>query len=306
MKPDRLIARTAANQLGAFTRQQAHGAGLSDRQLRGRVARGVVDRVGVRTYRSASTPRSVHAELAALMLDVGEPCWVSGLSAAALHGFDGFRLVRPFHVTVLRGRNIVRLGAVIHTTSQLPLIDRCHVGDLAATSQARTVIDLARLVGPERLTVAVDCGLRNGGFSEDLLHRRIVALRTRGRYGIPKLLDVIAGSEVIRGGHSWLEREFLRLTATAGLPQPQTQQILSRAGDRLVRVDCHYPGTNVVVELLGYRFHRSSAEMRRDAERANALLLDGYAPFQFTYEQIAGTSTDATVVVATVKAALGL
>ena len=31
--------------------------------------------------------------------------------------------------------------------------------------------------------------------------------------------------------------------------------------------------------------------MRRDAERANALLLDGYAPFQFTYEQLAGTPT---------------
>jgi hypothetical protein len=46
--------------------------------------------------------------------------------------------------------------------------------------------------------------------------------------------------------------------------------------------------------------------MRRDAERANALLLDGYAPYQFTYEQLAGTRADAAAVVATVKAALGL
>jgi hypothetical protein len=110
----------------------------------------------------------------------------------------------------------------------------------------------------------------------------------------------------MRGGHSWLEREYLRLTIGAGLPRPMTQQVLSRAGNRMVRVDCRYPGSNVMVELLGYRFHRSSAEMRRDAERANALLLDGYSPYQFTYEQLAGTPADAAAVVATVKAALGL
>ena len=71
-----------------------------------------------------------------------------------------------------------------------------------------------------------------------------------------------------------------------------------------MRVDCRYPGTNVVVELLGYRFHRSSAEMQRDVDRANALLLEGYAPYQFTYQQLAGTPKDAMVVVETVTAAL--
>ena len=54
-------------------------------------------------------------------------------------------------------------GAITHTTAELALIDRCHVGEVAATSPARTVIDLARHVDPARLTVAVDCGLRDGG-----------------------------------------------------------------------------------------------------------------------------------------------
>jgi hypothetical protein len=302
---DRRTASTGRRQSGAFTRDQASAAGLTNRQIRNRVDSGMIDRIGVRTYRAPSTPPSALADLVALLMDIGEPCWVSGPTAAALHGFDGYRLIRPFHNTVLRGRNIVRAGAIVHTTANLPLIDRCHVGDITATSPARTVIDLARLVDAERLTVALDCGLRDGGFNENLLHRRIVALRAKGRYGIPKLLDVIAGAEVTRGGHSWLEREYLQLTVAAGLPRPSTQQVLSRAGDRLIRVDCHYPGTSVVVELLGYRFHRSSADIRRDAERANALLLDGYAPYQFTYEQLAGTPEDAAVVVATVTAALG-
>jgi hypothetical protein len=193
-----------------------------------------------------------------------------------------------------------------HTTTELDLIDRAKAAGIPATSGARTLIDLARCEPPERLTVALDSGLRDGLFNEDLLHRRIVALRTKGRYGVPTLLDVIAGVEVTRGGHSWLEREYLRISAAAGLPRPATQRVLTRAGDRLVRVDCHYPGSNVVVELLGYRFHRSPAQLRRDVERANALLLDGYAPFQFTYDQLAGTPADAEVVVRTVEDALRL
>ena len=83
-----------------------------------------------------------------------------------------------------------------------------------------------------------------------------------------------------------------------------TQQVLTKAGDKLVRVDCRYHGTNVVVELLGYRFHRSTGQMRRDAERANALLLDGFAPYHFTYDHLAGGQEAAATVVATVWQAL--
>ena len=53
-----------------------------------------------------------------------------------------------------------------------------------------------------------------------------------------------------------------------------------------MRVDCRFPGTNIVVELLGYRFHRTKAQLARDTERLNALILRGFAPFQFTYEQV--------------------
>lgn len=130
--------------------------------------------------------------------------------------------------------------------------------------------------------------MRDGLISEELLHRRIVALRTRGRYGIPKLLAVIEGSESSRGGHSWLERRYLELCAADGLPRPSTQQVLARTHDRVVRVDCRFPGTRVVVELLGYQWHRTKEHLTRDAERLNALVLDGFAPMQFSYDQVTG------------------
>jgi hypothetical protein len=236
-----------------------------------------------------------------LVLDIGEPCWVSGPTAASLHHFDGFKLARPFHVTVPRGRFLDRVGSRIHTTDELPPIDRETVLNLPAFSPTRTLIDLARMVDSVALTTALDGALRDGLTEEGLLVRRIYALRGRGRHGLPKLLDVIGGSEVTRGGHSWLEREFLRESARAGLPRPLTQQVLTKAKHQLVRVDCRYPGTSVVVELLGYRWHRTPDQLRRDTERMNALLLAGLVPLQFTTAQLID---DSPTVFATIRAAL--
>jgi hypothetical protein len=297
----RRIATDATGQLGAFSREQAHDARLSDRQLRRRVQSGILEQVGPHAFRSALTPRSELGDLTALVLDVGEPVWVSGPTAAALHSFDGYRLRKPFHLTLERGRNVRRIGVVVHTATELPLLDQARASDLPVTSAARTIVDLSRSQQPEALARALDSALRDGLISEDLLHRRICALRDRGRYGIPKLLEVLSGHEVTRGGHSWLESHFLRLLENAGLPSPAAQQILSRAGDRLVRVDCHFPGTRVVVELLGYRFHSSKVQLARDAARINALVADGFAPYQFTYEQAV---KDEAYVLDTVRTAL--
>jgi very-short-patch-repair endonuclease len=235
------------------------------------------------------------------MLDIGGDVWASGPTAAALHGFDGYRLKPPFDVTILRGRDVKRAGHRVHTTASLALIDRAVVEGTTTLSGARTLIDLARTESRERLTVALDSGLRDGKFNEALVHRRIVALRSKGRFGIPRLLDAIEGAEAIRGGHSWLEREYLRLVGAAGLPIPLTQQVLTRAGDKLVRVDFRFANTPVVVEVLGYQFHRSSAQLRRDADRMNAMLADGLQPYQFSYEHVVEAPES---VVATTRSAL--
>jgi hypothetical protein len=226
------------------------------------------------------------AALAALLHDVGAPVWASGPTAAALHGFDGFVLRPPFHVVLPRGRNVRRIGHVVHTTESIELIDRSHVEGLPVLAATRTLIDISGMVTAARLTAALDSALRDGLASEAFLHRRIAELRTSGRYGIPRLLEVIEGSEIGRGAHSWLEREFLRLIAAAGLPPPRSQQVLGRRGSSLIRVDFRFEGTPVVVETLGYRWHRTGAQMRIDAERMNRLQLDGFIVLQFTYDDV--------------------
>ena len=251
--------------------------------------------------RRSHLPADAVATLSALIASIGEPCWASGPTAAALLGLDGFVLRAPFHVTVLRGRNVTRVGHHIHTTTAMSGLDTCTIAGIPCTSGARTLIELGRESDVATMTAALDSAVRDLLTTEDFLHRRIVQLRGHGRAGIRRLLDVLAGVDATRGGHSWLERRFLSLAAAAGLPLPTMQVVLSRAGDKVIRVDGHYPGTPVVVEVLGYRFHRTNSQMQNDARRMNRLILQGFTPLQFAYSML---TTDEAGVVSVLREAL--
>jgi hypothetical protein len=227
-----------------------------------------------------------YEQLEQLIVSVGAPCWATDVTCAALMGFDGYELKPPFHLMVPRTRAPRPLGHIVHRGRDIDALDTTWAMGLPCLSATRTLIELARVESPKRLTVALDSALRDGLTSEDFLHRRIVALRRRGRTGLDKLLAVMEGSERTRGGHSYLERSFLEFIAEVGLPHPSTQQVLAKRGKRLVRVDFRFPDTNVVVEVLGYRFHRSRMEMQIDSERVNALQLAGFLVLQFTYVDV--------------------
>jgi hypothetical protein len=295
------VAELAERQFGAFNRRQAHEAGLSDKQLASRVRGGLFVQPGRNVFRYAGTPRSARAELMELVLDVDSPTWVAGHTAGALWGFDRFVLKRPFHLVVPSARSVYRSGIAIHRTDDTAAIDFTVRDGIPLTTAERTVFDLARRFPSRFLLSAVDSGIRDRVLDERRLHQRIAALRSQGKYGIPALCDVIEERESTRGGESFLEREYLELIADAGLPRPTTQKVIDEVDGRAIRVDCHFPGTNVVVELLGYAWHRTVTQMNRDTERMNALLAKGMRPYQFTYDQV--LRTPASVVAAT-RAAL--
>lgn len=240
------------------------------------------------TFRLAASgfdPTTMDA-LDELITSIGGDCVASGPTAAALHGFHGFVLRPPFDVTIGRGRFVSRVGHRVHTTIELGPLDRAELCGLPVLSPTRTIIDLAATQPPGRLERAIDSALESGGTSEDFLFRRIGALRSRGRYGLPALLDVLVGKELTRGGTTWLEREVLRLLHRHGLPRPHTQVVLARRGAKDVRVDFRFPGTPVVLEALGYHFHRTARQMQVDAERMNELQLSGHLALQCTYRDV--------------------
>jgi hypothetical protein len=240
-------------------------------------------------------------ELIGLIGSIPIDCWASGPTAAALHGFDGYVLRPPFHITIERGHNLRRIGHHVHTTNAIDRLDRAWAHGVPTLSPTRALLHLADMEPLDRVVAALDSAVRDGLTSDDFCHRRIAALRVSGRGGVRPMLRALEGSEIQRGGQSWLEREFLRLVAAAGLPRPVTQEVLARRRTALIRVDCRFPGTDLVVELLGYRWHRTRPQLLIDVERTNALVLAGYLVIQFTYPQVVD---DAAWVIETVRTGL--
>ena len=183
MPDDRPLAAIATGQFGSVTRSQLRDAGVSPAELRRPIQSGVLEKAGVGVFRSPWVPAAPLNGLATLLLDCGPGAWASGPTAAALHGFDGFELAAPFHVTVLRGRNVQRAHHHVHTTTRLPAVDRCVTSGVPSMSPARTLIDISRFCTARDLTRALDSALRDQRVTEEVLHRRITRLRSQGRYG---------------------------------------------------------------------------------------------------------------------------
>ena len=223
--------------------------------------------------------------LTSLVAGIGQG-WICRETAAAIYQWEGFRLEPPFHFLVPRGRAVHRVHHYIHTSAWIPLLHQESQHGLPITSPTRTLIDIASFVEHKRLVAALESAYRTGGTHPDFLHRQIAVHRSRGVKGIERLLAAMETVELTRGCESWLESTFVTMIVGAGLPRPDVQVIVGKRGTKLIRVDCRFPGTPVVVELLGYRFHRTELQMRNDAERMNKMIAQGLLPTQFTYVHV--------------------
>ena len=127
----RRLVDVATGQHGAIAPHQAELVGVTPRELRRRVQSGILDKTGVHVVRSPFIEATPLADLAAFVLDCGPGAVASGRTAAALHGFDGFALVPPFHVTIPRaGRS-----SGVATTSTRPSSWRPSTGPVCTGSR---------------------------------------------------------------------------------------------------------------------------------------------------------------------------
>jgi very-short-patch-repair endonuclease len=278
---DRSLFALAAQQLGCVTIEQAVRCGLTRDQLRHRIERGRLERLGPRVLRVAGSPPAWEQMLMAGLLDLGREAVVSYRAAASLHGFDRFA-PGPLEFTVERARHGLRSPWTVHTTRTLGLVDRTTVGPFACTTASRTVIDLARSGHRDELERAIDSAVRDGYSSPTFLRKRLAALRGPGRWGV-RLLDELL---VDAGGHSKLERAFLKLVRSAGLPRPTCQRIYKRDGQTIARVDFDFEPRPVVAEVSGRLGHVSDAERAKDARRRNELYAFGRYVLEFTYDDV--------------------
>ena len=80
---------------------------------------------------------------------------------------------------------------------------------------------------------------------------------------------------------SELERRFLPLARSAGLPRPLTGRRVNG-----FTVDFYWPELGLVVETDGLRYHRTPAQQARDLVRDQAHQASGLRPLRFTHGQV--------------------
>ena len=277
----RLLA-AAALQHGLIATDQLADHDVTRRQFDQFVRRGIFVRIAPGVYAAAGAPESWERSLLTGLLVLGGDSCVSHESAARLHSFDR-SLEGRLEFTVPRRRRGLVVDGALHTTTVLGPLDVVQVAGLRVTSATRTIVDLAHeRIAARRLAAAVDSAVRLGLTSPSALVARLDALRGPGRWGCRLLDELLVDS----GGHTMLERDFLRLTRVGRLPRPRTQVIHRRDGSTYARVDFLFDPYAVVVEVSGRKGHSSPNERQIDAQRRNELQDAGRRVFEYTYEDV--------------------
>lgn len=186
---------------------------------------------------------------------------------------------------VPRGRRAIR-SLVLHTTTRWDEHDVFRHKGVRTTSAARAIIDWATQGATAReLERAIDSAIRLRRTALPRVTERLGVLSGSGRRGVVRLRELLLDS----GGESYLERRFLQLVRRAGLPRPEPQVVFRANGTTVARVDFHFPGTRVIVEVSGRLGHTSDSDRRKDARRRNHLQQAGHVVLEFTTADVIET-----------------
>ena len=158
------------------------------------------------------------------------------------------------------------------------------VEGIPVTSVARTLLDLAAVLAPSDLVVAMDRAERQRIF--DLAAVVDVLSRARGRKGARALRRAIAAYEPSTQ-KSELERRFKRLLGNGWLdiPSPSFNALVDgETGTH--EVDAFWPRERLAVQVDGFDFHRTRRDRERDAASDADLELAGMRVIRFTWDDV--------------------
>jgi very-short-patch-repair endonuclease len=176
-------------------------------------------------------------------------------------------------------------GRIRRHVSQVPEDERTIEEGIPVTSVARTILDLSATEPTE----VVENLLR------EQEHRRLwgclslpdLVRRYPGKRGIRTAQAALARLDEEPEGRkrSRLEERFAPFLRRHRLPLPLFNAWIVLDGKRY-QVDCHWPGTNQVVELDGWEAHKTRTAFREDRARDRRLRVAGYAVTRLTWNQL--------------------
>jgi len=271
------LAQLAHGQHGVVSTAQLHALGFSRQAIYTRRGR-LLHRVHRGVYAVGHTRLSPKGRRMAAVLACGPGAVLSHRAAAGLHGVyhPGSGLI---DVTAATRHNLP--GIRCHSVRQpLDGDDRTIIDGIPVTSLARTGLDCAETLISRQLQAILENAERQEKLN--LLAFDALIARSPGRHGIKPLTQALAN---LRDDPPWtqseLEDAFLQLIQRAGLPTPLTNQIVEG-----FLVDAYWPEHNLVVEVDGWKTHKTKRAFEVDRQRAVKLEIAGYRVARFTRDRI--------------------
>jgi hypothetical protein len=292
--PDSRLASLASRQYGIVTARQLSALGISTTERRYRVRIGRLHPIHRGVYAVGHRDLSENACFIAAVAAIGADAALSHASAAALWGLmesDG-----DVHVTTTRSIK-PRPGIRLHVVRALPPTDVTRHHGIPVTRPARTVLDVAQGLSEPKLRRLVHEGEVQRLVTNDDLRERLH--RSPGRRGGPRLLAIVDEGPVRT--RSEFEEVTYDLLRRNGFPRPETNTPLPGLPSWL-EVDFHFPGTSLVIEADGDRFHGTRWRRRTDARKQAMIEAAGFRVIRLTWEQVTG---DEAQTVRRLRQALG-
>jgi hypothetical protein len=274
------LHRTATRHHGVVTRGAARAAGLSASTLASRARREQWAELAPGCWLLPGVAETLQSRVQAVLLAYPNSV-ATGWTAAALHGL---RRTAPTKLELLRPVGLAAVAAPNVTTRRyrtLPDEDVTRVDGLAVVTTTRLLRELAGTANEAALIdLAIDIRLRRRtviGEAAALLERDP---RFRGRARLRAVVSLLADD----GSDSGFEHRVMAALRTAGLaPDGQQGEVTTRDGVR--HLDVVWSRLGVAIECLGFSFHATVAQLRRDVARQNAIAATGdWVVLQLTWE----------------------
>ena len=264
---------------------------------------GRLHRVFRGSYAVGHVHRSEQSRLMAAVLACGEGAVVSHRSAAALLGLrDKSPVVIDVIAPPSRGRKIN--GIYLHRVRPPRLEETGSFDGIPCTSPARTLVDLAGVVGEWTLRSAFERAARKRGMLDIAAIERSIDPRRRGIKVLLKLIEEWRGAAPLLGKRgklkSPLEAKVLPLVVGRDLPPPLFNAPVEIADGR-IEVDFLWPDHRFVLEADSRDFHGTALAFERDRWRDRELMRAGYSVLRVTSLQ---AEKEAEAIVETVAARL--
>jgi very-short-patch-repair endonuclease len=277
------MAVLAARQHGVVSRDQLRQLGMSDAAISRAAEVGRLHRVFRGAFAVGHPHEYERSRSMAAVLACGDRAVVSHRSAAALLGLiDKGPVVIDVIAPPSRGRKID--GIRFHRVRPPRLEETGTVDRIPCTSPARTLVDLAGVVGEWTLRSAFERAARRESLDIAAIEASIDP-RRRGMKVLLKLIDEWRGAAPLltkRGKlKSPLEAKVLPLLVQRDLPPPLFNAPVQIANGR-IEVDFLWPDQRFALEADSRDFHGTAVAFERDRWRDRELMRAGYSVLRVT------------------------